>query len=171
MGWLFTRDATRKDIIDRLTQNQENDDATWTNIAKSVRGNVLWVVRERILKSDGSVCRYIICNLLQKSVDNFGWGYKDMDESMGPCYYTCPLKYLDMVPEVTNADWREEVRSHHKRHQQKVQTRRAIKVGDVLEIVGSTIKKVNVTQTKPLMGNWLGRTYKIPLRFIGEIIS
>lgn len=31
---------------------------------------------------------------------------------MGPCYYSCPLEFLDMTP-VQCQSWRDEVRRHH----------------------------------------------------------
>jgi len=27
-----------------------------------------------------------------------GWGYKDLEASSGPFFYSCPSKYLDFVP-------------------------------------------------------------------------
>lgn len=41
------------------------------------------------------------------------WGYKDMDETMGPCYYQCPAKILDLLTEPLNesaANWRTQCR-------------------------------------------------------------
>jgi hypothetical protein len=51
-----------------------------------------------------------------------GWGYKDLDESMGPYYFSCPLKYLDMVPIDRyggNAEWRAGVVAYHERQREK----------------------------------------------------
>ena len=39
---------------------------------------------------------------------------------MGPCYYSCPPVYLDMVP-VANAQWRDQVRAHHAARTRKVE--------------------------------------------------
>jgi len=40
--------------------------------------------------------RWIGCDLLRSHKD-FGWGDKDLDESIGPYFSSCPLKYLDLV--------------------------------------------------------------------------
>ena len=112
MGWTFTRSATKKDIIDNLTKGEENNLAKWTSIACCIRGNVLWVVQEVLKKSTGVSERYIICNLLSYEED-YGWGYKDISESMGPFYYSCPVSYLKLAPRVDNAKWREEVLDYH----------------------------------------------------------
>jgi hypothetical protein len=54
--------------------------------------------------------RYIGCHLLESSGGE--WGYKSLDESVHPYYYSCPLRYLDMAP-VRSSEWREGVRAYH----------------------------------------------------------
>jgi len=58
--------------------------------------------------------------LVEVKRDRFGktWGYKDMDESMGPAYTRCPLAILDLLTEPLNdqaAIWRACCRDHHAR--------------------------------------------------------
>ncbi|MFO6370232.1 hypothetical protein, partial [Pseudomonas aeruginosa] len=87
-------------------------------IAHALRGNVLWSVTQVTAKADGvhrdlapgQSLRYIRCDLLQRSGGQ--WGYKPLDESMHPYYYSCPLSYLDLAPE-QSADWRAGVRAYH----------------------------------------------------------
>src|SRR3546814_16245151 len=62
--------------------------------------------------SPGQSLRYIRCDLLECSGGQ--WGYKPLDESMHPYYYSCPLSYLDLAPE-QSADWRAGVRAYHAR--------------------------------------------------------
>lgn len=111
MGWLFIRAARKADIIRKLVAPEEDETRRWETIAHSVRGNVLWAVIEITCKLENRRRRFIACNLLSRE-KGCGWGYKAMDESMHPYYYSCPLKYLDMAP-VANADWRAGVRSHY----------------------------------------------------------
>lgn len=136
MGWLFQSGSTRKELIAERTENWTREGAegvtvTSTCLAHCYRGGafsgVLWAVWERRFTKDGeevqSTERWITCDLLRYQ-KNFGWGYKDMDESAHPYYYSCPAKYLDLVPIDTyggNAEWREAVRSHHARRKQKRQ--------------------------------------------------
>lgn len=117
MGWFFSPQS-RSDLIAELIAPQETERASVTVIAHALRGNVLWSVAEVTAKVDGvhrdlargqSLC-YIRCDLLQRSGGE--WGYKPMDESMHPYYYTCPLRYLDMAPEQSH-EWREHVRAYH----------------------------------------------------------
>lgn len=115
MGWLFQDYASRKDVIDELTQGWENDwqnggKATSTCLAKCYRGSsfagTLYAVFERrFYKADGTENtsmrdRFIFVALMRYSnyQNSRSWGYKDMEESMGPNVNGCPQKYFKMVP-------------------------------------------------------------------------
>jgi len=121
MGWLMKRGYTRSMMIDHLTRAEESEKTRYTTITHCLRGNVLWSVAEITSKVDGlrlvdttlaigQSKRFIACHLLARS--EYGWGYKDMEESMHPYYYTCPIKYLEMVP-VACKEWREKVYEYH----------------------------------------------------------
>lgn len=163
MGWLFIYGATKRDLIVKLTSPEENATRRWEPLAHSLRGNVLWAVVELTDKTDQSRKRFIACYLLRSSRSD-GWGYKEMEESMGPNYYSCPLKYLEMVPEA-NAAWREAVREHH--HQRN----RKVSVGQRIGLINASIPWVVVTSIKPLLGIYNGQCYRVPRRMIGDVIQ
>ena len=165
MGWTFTYDSTKSDIIKELTANEENADRVWTTLAKTVRGNVLWAVREKRDKKTGQASRFILCCLLGTGGRPHDWGYKDMCESMGPFYYNCPLSYLKMVPEVANQEWRDKVLAYHAHRRMK------IKVGDRLALRGCTIKYIDVESVKPLYGTSGFRRYRVARRFIDHVMT
>ncbi len=134
MGWLFRNGYSRKALIEERTKNWERTTpdgmtVTTSRLAHCYRGGVfagvLWTVWERTFtKNEIEVQpaeRWIACDLLRHQRD-YGWGYKDMDESMGPYYYSCPLKYLNLVPIEQfggNEEWRANVRRYHARQQAK----------------------------------------------------
>lgn len=141
MGWLFKCGATRRDLIEERIESWETTSGEMlvqsSCLAHCYRGGhfsgVLWSVWERTFTTDGAEAqpteRWIQCDLLQYQRD-YGWGYKDMEESMGPYYYSCPKKYLDMVPLDRyggNAEWREEVKRHHQRQAEKRKQKAASK--------------------------------------------
>jgi hypothetical protein len=134
MGWLFTYGTTRKGLIAERAANWERT-AEDGMVAKSVclahcyRGGiysgVLWTVWERTFTKEGQQVRpterWITCDLLRYQ-QNYGWGYKDMEESMHPFYYSCPLGYLEMVPIDQfggHAEWREGVKNYHAQQAEK----------------------------------------------------
>jgi hypothetical protein len=162
MGWLFTYGASRRDIINRLIQPEENEIRRWETVAYCVRGNVLWSVIKLTKKAEDIVENFIACHLLGSS-EGCGWGYKDMTESMGPCYYTCPLKYLEMTP-VANQAWRDKVIYYHQRMSRKFE------VGQKVSLENSGIPWVELISLKPLLGIYNGLSYRIPRRMIGDVL-
>lgn len=143
MGWYYGINQSRADVIAELTPAsvaRDNGNGTFKTLRKYTSGNTLWTVHEHDT-ADGRAVRWIGCYLLGKSGGS--WGYKPMEESMHPYYYSCPLAFLDMVPELTIRDgascaaegtcqaWRANVRKYHaernaklaKRRQQRAQLR------------------------------------------------
>lgn len=120
MGWLFNTKDTRKQLLERRSRNWENTKdgrhikaTCLAHCFKGVFAGTFWTVWEHAITVNGvtETSRHIGCDLIRFDRDG-GWGYKDMDESMHPYYYSCPLKYLDMVP-VACEKWREGVRKYH----------------------------------------------------------
>ena len=137
MGWLFNaRWETKRDLLAELTRNEPHR----TCLASCVRGTTLWSVWE-IVNGD-LVSRYIGCDLLQKGSSGQGWGYKDMDESCGPYYYSCPLKYFDMVPQVSNQEWRDKV--IHRANLKKLEVKPGIIYGLVDGFIYKYLKVTSV---------------------------
>lgn len=131
MGWYYT-EASKKAVIDDVTKAWVGASGSRHHtLAKCVRGNVLYTVNEVLTYENGieKSDRYIGIFLL--GVSDGHWGYKPMDESMGPYNYDCPISYLDMAPIAPSgyaADWRTKVRIHHANKAK----RRGAKVGDTI---------------------------------------
>lgn len=117
MGWDFYSRLSKEAMIEDICRKSENEAGIWETIAKSLRGNHLWTVRQMTTKVDGQPfhsVRYIVLYLLAKHEGQ--WGYKDISEDMGPFVYDCPLKFLKMANECFTANekyavkWRKAVR-------------------------------------------------------------
>lgn len=123
MGWLFserwqTRESLRKHLVSG--NGVKTLKSCWV-------GNNLWAVQESTYtqgEKTGQTVRFVclyLCAKHGKGLD--GWGYKDVDESAGPCQTTCPVSYIEMVedwerehgqkPVGYAAEWRERVREAH----------------------------------------------------------
>jgi hypothetical protein len=164
MGWSFTGGWTKKDVIANLTKGWENENTKVSSVAHCTKGNILWAVMETLTKETGKVDRWILCSILG-SDKGFGWGSKDMEEGMGPCYYTCPLSYLEMVP-VASEGWRVKVRAYHAKMSVK------LKVGDRVKLTsGCNPGEMTVTNLKPLRAVANGTTYRLPRRYIEGVVS
>jgi hypothetical protein len=104
MGTYFTQGADKAAIIAECLQSCRATKHT-------VNGNRLWAVGQ---SRDGT--RYVILFKLENG-GRIGWGYKPLDETVGPCYYDCPLEYVQEVeafPPIAYAEeWRAKVYAHH----------------------------------------------------------
>lgn len=163
MGWLISEGASRRDTIRRRTTDWTNSDGINGHcLKKSLRGNVLWTVWE-IRRPDGTSERYIGCDLL--GTDGCGnWGYKDIEESMGPCDLTCPVEYFNLVPPA-NPEWRAQVLASR--------FRGSLKVGDRVRLKpGYSPNELTIVSVKPLRGK-VGEygSYRFPRRAIAEVLT
>ncbi|NLA66715.1 MAG: hypothetical protein GX856_00430, partial [Gammaproteobacteria bacterium] len=90
MGWLIGW-ATKDDLVEHLLRQ---DNSNVEVVDHSLRGNNLWMLCRR--KDDGK--RFIVLCKIQYCRDGGppgrDWGYKDIDESMGPCELDCPERLL-----------------------------------------------------------------------------
>lgn len=160
MGWLFTQGQTRRQLIEHLTAPWETEDRKGSTFKRYCNGNTLFTVAEVVNKHTGEITRYIGVYLMQRE-QNYGWGYKDMDESMGPYQYGCPLSFFDLVPDPGGyaTDWRKRNRESHARRFQKLD-------------VGQRVKLTNnqwytVCSLKPLRGlDESGYTYRLSRRML-----
>jgi hypothetical protein len=161
MGWSFGWNS-RKELVDYITKSWVSDGVERKCIAKSSNGpHVLWTVWQV-----GDDDLFIGCHLTKSYKGD--WGYKGMSESMGPAYYGCPLRFLDMVPIPDTSyaeDWRKKVIEYH------AQRNKMPKVGETWTLPGSTLEHVFIVSVRPLVGVYLGTRYRIPRKMLGEVVK
>lgn len=112
MGWLFSCDPNFKksDQIAKFRRPSYWGDGVKL-LADRVVGNHYWAA---IQVASGR--KLVFLALLKGGGRNMGWGYKDMTEDCGPCYYDCPLSLLAMTDEPVDGyavEWRKKVRAYH----------------------------------------------------------
>jgi hypothetical protein len=183
MGWLFG-EHSKESLIERCLRGDAHP-TDYTAIAHSVVGNHLWTVFERDQgKPDHTEyngrtfprpARLLTLHLLAYSKRDDCWGYKDMDESMGPYEYDCPLKYLDMVPDPGGyaTGWRDKVRAFHAGKRDKRALVKSIRPGMRLKLIdGCRPAEITVISTSPLVGYADGGgRYKIQPRHIDRVLD
>ena len=175
MGWLISYSDTKSETIARRTKTEVNAEGTrrWRYPKSCVRGNCLWKILVIEDLKDGvwvEHIRIIALDLLRSGGPDMGWGYKDIDETMGPCETSCPISYLDMVPCPDNEharDWREAVRAKAAGKQAVTEVIRAMKKGDTLYLKkGCKPEAIILSSKRPLRGHANGMGYKIPRRMV-----
>ncbi|WP_140843613.1 hypothetical protein [Variovorax guangxiensis] len=98
-----------------------------------LKGSRLWVLAQ--VKEGSSKCvlpgtRWISLSLI--NVHGPEVAVKRLDETCGPCYYDCPLAFLELVSEPEGpyaGTWREKVRAFHAQNALGRQHRRLLEVG------------------------------------------
>ncbi len=152
MGWSFTKNQSKRDLIQRLT----SDATDHPMLASSTIGNHLWTVRRH-----PTLGLYIRLDLLSKE-KGYGWGYKAMSEAMYPYYYTCPLRYLEIVP-VANQEWRNAVINYHKRKKQTFTVGQRVKLYE---------REYTITAVLPdKKGYSLDNIYRMPMRMVKDAVA
>ena len=167
MGWTFGQ-QTRRELIAELTPAERRDanGRIFRTLKHCCRGNVLYAVHEST-PAEGPSRKWIGLYLLQRDGDL--WGYKDMDETMGPYYYHCPLSYLDLADAPANeyaAEWRAIVRQEAAK--KAAQQAKKPQPGETWGLVNCRIPHVRIRSVKPLRGSYQGSTYKLKKKQLGE---
>ena len=111
MGWLFGW-STRKELVEHLI----NGNGVKTIKSCSV-GNNLWCVHEYTNAASEAV-RYACLYLIKGGSGRDGWGYKDVDETMGPYKTNFPYTWLDLLSPIESEyanEWRARVKARGER--------------------------------------------------------
>lgn len=103
MGWLFGWD-TRKQLIDHLCYGNGVE-----TLKRKFVGNNMWAV-QRTENGITFACLYLIKG---RNESRDGWGYKAVDETMGPYQHDFPVSWLDLLSPCDSkyaVEWRKKVR-------------------------------------------------------------
>ena len=118
MGWTWENanisNQKMKDEAVRDMLECSGDGFSYKVIALSRRGSVYYAAVHYKYEERNIDRIYAEVVLTQvNSKDYWNFGHKEMSESMGPCYYECPKKILDMLSPAntdTAQEWREQCR-------------------------------------------------------------
>ncbi len=172
MGWLFTVGGSRKSVIASIVKSHEikidhGDGNVTRNVFDVVKhcfkgavthqGNLWCLCRRRSYYNDvlQDECRWVLLCLMAYSSRDQGWGYKDIDDAMGPLEVGCPQSYIDACTEPSNdyaREWRKKVTEYNARLSMSVKAYNTATIGDVLMLVPGTkprfVKVEQVVATK-----------------------
>jgi len=158
MGWLFPHECiTKQSLVDLVIGNWKT--AGYDIQATKKVGKGLWILGTPAMSSYPIIAFY----LMERQQGT--WGYKDMDESMHPYYYDCPMDWLEKAP-VVSQPWRDGVHAHHKKKLElatkKILANATYKVGGSWRFGGMPCTSVHVTSLKPFRGLCNGWVVRIP---------
>ena len=110
MGWLYSYNIRSKKEMVAYLRRPERFGQDHELLRATTIGNNHWYLCRN--KQTGQV--YIGLDKMAGGIKD-GWGYKDMDESVGPCEVDCPLSYLAQASQATGyaIEWRFNVQDFH----------------------------------------------------------
>lgn len=112
MGWMFSYNwTTRADLVTHL-QRPSRFSAPWQFVKGRVVGNHHWYLAHNPETNQTIIGLDLMQGGTRKEP---GWGYKDMDESAGPCAVDCPLSLLKEASPAEGyaIEWRQAVVAYH----------------------------------------------------------
>lgn len=108
MGWLFGWNS-RKELVDHLCQGNGVE-----TLKRCFKGNDMWTVQ----RTPGGVVFACLYRMAGRAGSRDGWGYKDVDETMGPSRTDFPVAWLDLLSPIESPyaiEWRQRVRDRGER--------------------------------------------------------
>jgi hypothetical protein len=115
MGWSFenTRVSDVCGYLKRALEG-ENDKSIFRHLASSKVGDVVYIATEFTNKILGET--KVMGTVVLTENKNGEFGYKIMDEDMGPFYYDCPPKILKLLSPTDckqASEWRQKCLENH----------------------------------------------------------
>ncbi len=143
MGWLFQYDMLQGQTpAEYFTKHFscESETARSTVLAAATVGGTVYLAIENHIKATAK--RYVFCGvILFKNNKKDGFGYKDMDEGVGPCEVDCPdriMRLLSPVEGLPNigyaAEWRANVAAARAKRRAARETAEKLVPGAVIRL-------------------------------------
>ena len=131
MGWTFydadvmTRGKRDNKKIKAILDKQctwEWEGGSNKPLKSSLVGNTYYAAVEQLLSDGTRKVWAAVTRISLNGEDGFRFGYKDMEESMNPFYYDCPIGILNLLTETNSGfanEWRAGVRAYHEKQKEK----------------------------------------------------
>ena len=116
MGWTYSSIygfGSMKQFVQQYTYETDNVKSTVLDYAVCKR-TTLYVAVERIIKETNE--RVVTAAIVLFNFNKKEYGYKDMDETMGPYNYDCPIRIINLLTPTTNEfalEWRKGCLEYH----------------------------------------------------------
>jgi hypothetical protein len=155
MGWTYShkdKGISVKDFFSEEFNFKKNE-----KVLKVIDGfatiSEAYLAIETITRNSRKVFA-VVCRIHYNSKEQFNFGYKDMDEAMGPYYYNCPERILKLFTPTTNKyaiKWRKKCWEKSER----TKARPKFRINDILKFKksvlfnnGYRIKRVKVVDRR-----------------------
>lgn len=137
MGWLFNF-ATKAALVEHLLSDRIS--SKFFRADYSLRGNRLWVLyQDRNSAANCLICLYMLEYMAGEGP--YSWGYKSLEETMGPNATDCPERILakSTCNDEYAVQWRAACREARRVANNQEKAKRALKPGDTFVYNGKPI--------------------------------
>ena len=141
MGWLYQRDPVDDPVACLMAKyNYDCDTHTLQSLDGARVGNTVYIA---VKSTDKKTGRDVVFAgvILISNTKKHGFGYKDMDEGMGPCECACPeriMRLLTPTDDLPNrryaADWRARVAARKSAKRQHRERYKLLRIGSVVTL-------------------------------------
>ena len=141
MGWLYKHDPI-DDPVAYLTDqyNHDGEHRTYRVLAAARVANTVYMA-VKITEKTTSNSYVLAAVILISNTRKHGFGYKDMDETVGPCECACPdriMRLLSPIEDIPNpsyaAEWRAGVAAHKKAAAELRTKRASLQPGSIVTL-------------------------------------
>jgi hypothetical protein len=141
MGWLTRHDPIDDPVAYLADRHNYHDEYRRCRVLAAARvANTVYMALECTDKTSGTSFVLAVVILIFNTRKR-GFGYKDMDETMGPCECACPdhiMRLLSPVADIPNpsyaADWRARVAAHKQAGAELRRKRKSLHPGSVVTL-------------------------------------
>ena len=141
MGWLYQYDPVENPVAHLTAKcNYDNERRTLQALAAARVGNTVYMAIKSTDKATGE--SYVFAAvILISNTKKHGFGYKDMDESMGPCQCDCPARIMRLLTPIADlpspgyaADWRARVEARNNAKRLQRARRQSLRIGSIVTL-------------------------------------
>jgi hypothetical protein len=141
MGWLYHSDPIDDPLAYlKAKYNYDCDTHTLQTLDGARVRNTVYLAVKSTVKNSGQSFVFAAVILISNTKKH-GFGYKDMDESMGPSQCDCPQRIIRLLSPVTDiprpsytAEWRARVAAWHDERRQQRQRRNSLRIGSTVTL-------------------------------------
>jgi hypothetical protein len=179
MGWTSFRVSPSQKTVDLVISqiNSVTTTRSWEVVDHSMRGNVFYGLVKRTKFDTNEVEYFAVVYLTSRRNGEFG--YKDMDESMGPYYYDCPNRILNKLevlspnPSECAKKWRDTCRQKQSTKSVKIENGQTITFKNELNFrvfkentfkvvkVGAKVRFIAMNGTRCQITKWKEREFTV----------
>lgn len=139
MGWIYQNDPVDDPVTYLIREFTCDGERRSLQVLDAARvGKTVYIAIKSTDKASGASYVFAAVILISNTIKD-GFGFKDMDESMGPCECACPQRIMRLLTPIADlpnpghaAEWRARVAARKAEQHRRQKLRHSLRVGSVV---------------------------------------